>query len=108
MLCLSPFQQSVIRFSGDLDIATRASTERKLREVDTDVAIIDLSGVTFLDAGALGSFVGLKKRLRARGRLGIVRVVAPNPRFRRLFQITGLTKILEICESLSGAQAARA
>ncbi len=83
------------------------STERTLEQVDADVAIIDLSDVKFMDAGALGSFVSLKKRLRERGRLGLVRIVTRDVRFRRLFQITGLTKIFDLCESLRSAGAAQ-
>jgi anti-anti-sigma regulatory factor len=62
--------------------------------------------VRFIDGGALGSFDALKKRLREGGRMGIVKIVAANPRLARLFRITGLTKLLQVHDSLAGARAA--
>ncbi len=100
VLCISPFAHQIVRLSGDLDFASRAATERSLRDADADVVVLDLTDVRYLDAGALGCFVGLKKRLRERGRLGIVRVVAPDLKLRRLFAITGLARVFDVCESL--------
>ncbi len=107
VLCPTPLQQSIVRFSGDLDIANRASMKRRLDRVDADVVVIDLTGTSFLDAAALGCFVRLKNRLRENGRLGNVRIVVPNLRLRRLFEITGLTKAFDLCESLSSARMAQ-
>jgi anti-sigma B factor antagonist len=98
-----PFAHATVRLVGALDVFTRPSLERTLAEVDADVVVIDLTEVPIMDAGALGCLVALKKRLRARGRLGIVRVLTSNRRFRQLFQITGLNKIFEIVESVADA-----
>jgi anti-sigma B factor antagonist len=103
LLCTMPFQHTAVRLAGDLDVFTRPSLERTLAQVDADVVVIDLRAVTFIDAGALGCLVELKKRLRARDRLGIVRIVTRDARTRRLFHITGLDKIFDLCESLEDA-----
>lgn len=92
---MQPFQQAVLRFSGALDLTTRRETERKLDQVDADVTIIDLSEVQLLDAATLGAFVRLRKRLQRRGRLGIIRIIAPD-RIRRIFEITQLVKIFDV------------
>jgi anti-anti-sigma factor len=107
VLCATPLQKCVVRFSGDLDMANRACMKALLDRLDADVVIIDLSKASFLDAGALGCFVRLKNRLRESCRLGIVRIVVPNPRLRRLFEITGLTKAFDLHESFDSARIAR-
>ncbi|HKU66809.1 MAG TPA: STAS domain-containing protein [Candidatus Baltobacteraceae bacterium] len=106
MLATASLSKAVVRLSGDLDIATREQTQARLDAIDSDVAIVDLTDVRFIDGGALGLFVALKKRLRARGRLGIVKIVTSNPRFVRLFHITGLVKLLDLHDSLPNARAA--
>lgn len=93
MLSLASLTHTVVKLSGELDLATRASTEAILSIVDADVVIVDLAEVTFLDGGALGALVALKKRLRERGRLGIVKIVTPNPHFQHLFRVTGLAPL---------------
>jgi anti-anti-sigma factor len=106
MLATATLSKAVVRLSGDLDIATRDSTQAQLDSVDADIAIVDLTDVRFMDGGALGLFVALKKRLRGSGRLGIVKIVTSNPRFVRLFHITGLIKLFDLHESLLQARAA--
>jgi anti-sigma B factor antagonist len=103
MLCTMPFQHTTVRFAGDLDAFTRTSMEQTLAEVDADIVVVDLTDVAFMDAGALGCLVTFKKRLRGRDRLGIVRIVTPDRRFQRLFQITGLNKIFDLFESVEDA-----
>jgi anti-sigma B factor antagonist len=93
MLSTAALSKAIVRLSGDLN---SARTAWALRGVDTDVAIVDFTDVQFIDGGALGALVALKKRLRARGHLGIVSVVVPNPRFRRLFEMTGLDKVFQV------------
>lgn len=106
MLATQPLSKAFVALTGDLDIATRCSTETALQAVDADIVIVDLTGVRFIDGGALGLLVALKKRLSARGRVGIVKIVTPNERFQRLFRITGLTKYFDLHDSVPDAHAA--
>lgn len=56
--------------------------------------VLDIGGVTFLDSTALSLFVLLDKRLvRAGQRLTLLN---PSPMARRVFQITGLEKVLRV------------
>lgn len=102
---MQPFHQAVLRFSGALDLTTRTETERKLDQIDADIAILDLSEVQLLDAATLGAFVRLRKRLQRRGRLGIVRIIAP-PNLRRIFEITQLVKIFDVVQCLHAGSVA--
>jgi anti-sigma B factor antagonist len=103
----TPLKHSIVRFSGDLDSAKRAYMQRVLDRLNADVVVIDLTGTSFLDAEALGYFVRLRNRLRENRRLGSVRIVVPDPRLRRLFEITCLTKIFDLYYSLDSALIAR-
>jgi anti-sigma B factor antagonist len=102
-----PFNHTAVRLTGVLDVFTRPSLERTLADVDADIVVVDLTRVSFMDAAALGCLVGLKKRLRARDRLGIVRIVTPNRRIQRLFHITGLNKIFNLFQSIEDANEGR-
>jgi anti-sigma B factor antagonist len=63
--------------------------------------IADLGQVGFLDSTGLGALVGGLKRLREAG--GSLTLVIIAPRILRLFQITGLTKVLAIQPSVAEA-----
>ncbi len=56
--------------------------------------IVNLTAVDYLDSTALGVLIGGLKRLRERD--GILDLICPNPRIKRIFEITGLDKIFDI------------
>ncbi|MCH6267452.1 anti-sigma factor antagonist [Neobacillus citreus] len=87
----------VVKASGEID----AFTAPKLREelaalVDgkNKVITIDLKDVSYLDSTGLGVFVGLFKQLKNNG--GELRLIEMSERLKRLFQITGLSHVMEI------------
>lgn len=63
--------------------------------------ILDLSDATFVDSTVLGILVGALKRLRPRG--ARLAVVCPDPRIRKLFEITGLDRMLPVAETVAEA-----
>lgn len=86
---------AVVRVVGDLDIATVG----RLRAVMLDVfagghrsVVVDLVGVPFLDAAAMGLLVACHKRCRDRG--GRLVLVTPDRHIRKLLRITGLDRVL--------------
>lgn len=87
----------VVKAAGEID----AFTAPKLREelaalVDekNKVITIDLKDVSYLDSTGLGVFVGLFKQLKNNG--GELRLIEMSERLKRLFQITGLSHVMEI------------
>jgi anti-sigma B factor antagonist len=82
---------TVVRVRGDQDIATRVSLvvaiARAAQRDEGDV-LVDLSGVTFMDASTIGALVGSRNRLRCRSQSLEVR--APSPRARRVLELCGL------------------
>ena len=92
----------VVTLAGELDIFHKESLRERLAQAEqADIAVIDMTGVTFLDSAALGTLISFKKRLSERN--GTVRVVLLSVALRRLFEITGLEKVFEIYPSLEAA-----
>jgi stage II sporulation protein AA (anti-sigma F factor antagonist) len=84
--------------SGELDLSVRGSLSELLRPAeDADDAIIDLSGVTYLDSTALTCLIHVKNRLIQRGG-GKVYLAGLRPQVRRIFEITHLDRIFEIID----------
>ncbi|WML41604.1 anti-sigma factor antagonist [Neobacillus sp. OS1-2] len=92
-------QEIVVFVSGEID----AFTAPKLREELLPLAegtnpfiTVNLKDVSYLDSTGLGVFVGLFKQLKNNG--GELRLVELSERLKRLFQITGLSHIMNISE----------
>ena len=96
----------VVAVSGEIDVATapqlRECLHRVIAEGDATV-VLDLLGVTFLDSTALGVLVGALKRCRELG--GELHVVVADPRIMKIFEITGLTNVFTITDSLQSVGA---
>lgn len=86
----------VVWVRGEHDIATRVHLSGTLAQAarldDADI-IVDLSGVTFMDASTIGALVDVHNRLRARSRSLSVR--APSPLSQRLLDVCGLAFLID-------------
>jgi anti-sigma B factor antagonist len=97
----------IITVSGEIDVATAPQLRECLHKVIAEgqsTVMLDLLGVTFLDSTALGVLVGALKRCRELG--GELHVVVADARIMKIFEITGLTKVFPISDSLTAAGAA--
>ena len=97
---------TVLAVTGEVDVYTAPRLREKLVELVSQEklqVIVDLEGVDFLDSTGLGVLVGGLKRLRSHdGDLGLV---CSEPRVLKVFEITGLTKVFSIHDSLDAAVA---
>jgi anti-sigma B factor antagonist len=96
----------VIAVCGEIDVATAPQLRECLHRVIAHgeaTVVLDLLGVTFLDSTALGVLVGALKRCRELG--GDLHVVVADPRIVKIFEITGLTNVFTIADSLQAAGA---
>jgi anti-sigma B factor antagonist len=96
----------VIAVSGEIDVATAPQLRECLHSVIAKgeaTVVLDLLGVTFLDSTALGVLVGALKRCRELG--GDLQIVVADPRIIKIFEITGLTNVFTITDSLQSAGA---
>jgi anti-sigma B factor antagonist len=95
---------AVLQVTGEVDVYTAPMLREQIRELAAKGAvhlIADLGRVDFLDSTGLGALVGGLKRLREAG--GSLALVISTPRILRIFQITGLTKVLAIQRSAEDA-----
>ena len=96
----------VIVVEGEIDVATAPQLRECLHEVIAEgnaTVVLDLLPVTFLDSTALGVLVGALKRCRELG--GELHVVVSDPRIMKIFEITGLTNVFPISDSLAAVGA---
>lgn len=95
----------VVKLDGDLDFSRKAQIASRLAEADnTDIAIVDVAGVSYIDSSCLSCLALLKKRMRENGTAAILRIAGASQSLRRIFEICGLDKSFEIYASLEEAQ----
>ena len=95
---------AVLAVAGEVDLATAP----RLREALTDLVveghvqiIVDLSETEFLDSTGLGAIVTGLKRVRTKD--GDMRVVCTSPRVCKVFEITGLDRVVPLYASVDEA-----
>ena len=93
---------TLVRVSGELDLATAPEVEKRLSETDlAEPLVIDLTECGFLDSTAVRVILSTATRAGEAG--GKVSLVAPDPGVRRALEITGLDAILPIHTTLAAA-----
>ena len=86
---------ALVSVSGELDLYTSRRLQEAIGEatsVGADQVVVDLSGVGFIDSTALGVIVQETKRLEGRGQSLLL--VINDPRMLRVFEVTGLDRVL--------------
>jgi anti-sigma B factor antagonist len=92
---------AVLTVRGEIDVASAPELRTHLHEVcttDASTVTVDLRAVTFLDSSALGVLVGALGRCRENK--SDLRLIINSPRLLRIFDITGLTSVFDISETL--------
>ncbi len=95
---------AVLSVTGEVDVYTAPKFREKLIELVSDgkyQIVVDLEAVDFLDSTGLGVLVGGLKRLRSHD--GDLALVCTQTRILKVFEITGLTKVFSIHESVDAA-----
>lgn len=96
---------SVVEVGGEVELHSASQLRDELMrasEVEKPCVVVDLTRVTFIDSTGLGVLVGALKRVRERGALSLV---CPQRAVRRVFEITGLTQVFPIYDTLEEAVA---
>ena len=98
--------RAVLSVQGEVDVATAPQLRERLVELvgrgERDV-ILDLDSVGFLDSTGLGVIVGCLKRARSHDR--DLQLVCTNRPILKVLEITGLTKVFTIHDSVEAALA---
>src|SRR5579863_10066910 len=98
----SPY--TVLSITGEVDVYSAPRLREKLVELVSQghrQIVADLDGVDFLDSTGLGVLVGGLKRLRSHD--GDLTLVCTQARILKVFEITGLTSVFKISESIDQA-----
>lgn len=96
----------VLAVSGEVDVATVPRMREQLHSLvaqGDNRIVVDLDAVDFLDSTGLGVLVGALKRVRSSG--GDLQLICTQPRIRKVFEVTGLTKVFSIHDTLDEAVA---
>ncbi|HUF31778.1 MAG TPA: STAS domain-containing protein [Acidimicrobiales bacterium] len=97
---------AVLAVSGEVDVATVPRLREQLHGLvaeGSNQIIVDLDGVDFLDSTGLGVLVGALKRVRSND--GDLHLICTQPRIRKVFEVTGLTKVFSLYDSVDDAVA---
>ncbi len=90
----------IIRAGGELDhhnaVELRTLVDRELIKGKIKNVIFDFTDTNFMDSSGIGTIIGRQKIMESIG--GSVRVRNMNPNISRIFQISGLHKIIKVQE----------
>jgi anti-sigma B factor antagonist len=105
---VEPYERGVVvTLRGELDAYDAPSLRSAFSELTAGKSgiqvVLDLAAVSFLDSTALGTMVGLLRRVRENG--GELRVVLPETAARKIFEVTSLDKALDVWPSREAALA---
>jgi anti-sigma B factor antagonist len=92
----------VVAARGEVDLYTAPELERALAGPLTKGAmqlVVDFTAATFIDSTALHVLLRAARQLD--GKEGELIVVAPDPKVRKVFEITGLNRFFAVVSSLS-------
>jgi anti-sigma B factor antagonist len=98
---------SVLSVSGEVDVATVPRLREQLHGLVAQgrtKIVVDLDRVDFLDSTGLGVLVGALKRVKG-DEGGVLRLVCTQARIRKVFEVTGLTKVFDLFDTVDDAVA---
>ena len=84
--------QRVLFLAGELDLANAAELRERLRTLEREDLMVDLSGVAFMDSTGLAAL--LQARLAAQRHGALLRVRGSNCQTRELLERTGVLALL--------------
>ncbi|WCE02313.1 STAS domain-containing protein [Streptomyces sp. HUAS 31] len=95
---------TVVTVVGELDVYTAPYLRELLVELVNHgrvFLVLDMTTADYLDSTGFGVVVGGLKRVRAYD--GMMALVVPEDRIRKVFRITGLTKVFPIFDTVEPA-----
>ncbi|MDG0875227.1 anti-sigma F factor antagonist [Paenibacillus thiaminolyticus] len=91
----------ITRLRGELDHHTseivRIQLDEAIQRGQVNHVVLSLSELTFMDSSGLGVILGRYKQIKGRG--GKMAVCDLNPAVRRLFELSGLFKIMHVYDN---------
>ena len=98
-------EYTLISIDGEIDLYNARQLKEKVTQAaehsESPNMIMDLKGVDYIDSTGLGILIGIKRRAAEKG--GKLVLVLRSDRINKLFEITGLKNIFNICNSVEEA-----
>ena len=95
-----------IQLEGEIDHHSaqtfRERIDMAFEPTDCRQIVFDFSGVTFMDSSGIGMIIGRYKNAKKRG--GTIAIAGMNPEIGRIFQISGLAKIIDSYASVEDVE----
>lgn len=94
-----------VKLEGKLDIDSELYFKKKmadLMERGYNRLIFDMKEVTYINSFGLGVLTNVWRKVKAQH--GALKLVSLSPKIKRLFQLTWLTKVFELYETLEEAE----
>lgn len=95
----------VVAIGGDVDHHTaddiKTAIDSAYARVNAKDMVLDFSRVTFMDSSGIGMIIGRYKSVRQRG--GALSVAGVNGDINRIFQLSGLPKIIQMFANVENA-----
>ncbi len=94
-----------VKLEGKLDIDSELYFKKKmndLMEKGYHQLIFDMKDVTYINSFGLGVLTNVWRKVKVQQ--GVLRLVCLSPKIKRLFQLTWLTKVFELFETLEEAE----
>jgi anti-sigma B factor antagonist len=94
----------VLGVRGEIDVASAPEFHSSLSDLigqGSEMVIVDLSEVSFIDSTGLGVLVGAEKEMRASGQE--LRLVVTRPQITKILELTGLDEVFTVLPSTNDA-----
>lgn len=95
----------VVSLIGELDHHSaeevRVKIDDRISRENVRKLILDFSGVTFMDSSGIGVIIGRYKKISMRS--GEVNIISVNKSIKRVFELSGIFKIIKYYENLDEA-----
>ena len=96
-------QQYYVTLAGEIDAYTSPELKQKFTNITEQTnphITVDFTKVSYMDSTGLGVFIALLKSIKKKD--GTLKFVGVSDRLKRLFDITGLTDILNLNSEIEG------
>lgn len=95
----------IVKVFGELDLVIaeqfKSTVEKELDQLKVSNLILDLQEVTFIDSSGLGAILGRYKTISERH--GKMSLVNPQPPVKRILELSGVLRIINIHEDVKKA-----
>jgi len=95
----------IVTVTGDIDQHNagdlREQTDMRISHENVKKLIFDFSGLDFMDSSGIGVIIGRYKLMAALN--GSVCIIVTKPTVKKLLELSGIKRIVRICDSLSDA-----